>query len=450
MKKIIFFIAGILLLQAGSVQAKDKVKEIDSIVRQWQSLAKFNGSVLVARHGEIVLHKGYGIRAVDQGNIIAETTLYMIGGMTEMFTAGLIFKLQDEGKLSIEDTLGKYITGYPNGGKIKLKHLLSQQSGLADYMANDSLYAHGITRHNSHKQILSYFKDMPLAFDPGNGVRYAASNYYLLGMVIEKVTDTSYYGAIHKEILEPLNIESSGFDFPGFASWDKAQGYSILNTQRFVPSFPADSSITYAAAGLFTSTTGLYKWVQAMLGNKLLKKNSWEAMTAAQSDNYGYGFELRTVHGKQAVGHTGETFGFVGALDVIEEDSTVVIVLSNDFESEVYRLRDDILAAIYDQPYKLPRQREHVFLEQRRLEQYEGMYELPDGTNLNLYPHDKLLWGKIGGMDEFTLLADLEPDVFFMSSVDVEFYFIRDKKTNLVTDVIIRQNRKEQKAHKWQ
>lgn len=441
---------GIVLLMSTNASAGDKVQEIDSIVKQWQSMAKFNGSVLVAQHGNIILHKGYGIRAVDQGNIVAETTLYMIGGMTEMFTAALVFKLQEQGKLSIDDTLGKYLAGYPNGGDIRIKHLLSHQSGIFDYMANDSLYTVGVLSPREQEEILSFFRDTALAFEPGTKVQYSTSNYYLLGMVIEKVYGDDYYTAVRKEIFEPLKIENSGFNYAGFASWDKSQGYNILNTQRFVPAFPADSTIGYAAAGLFTSTTGLYKWVQAMQANKLLKESSWQAMTTEQGNEFGYGWEVKDIDGKKAVGHTGETYGFVGALNLIEEDSTVVIVLSNDFESEVYKIKDDIIAALYDKPYKLPRKREHVFLEQRRLDQYSGTYELPDGTNLNLYSHDKMLWGKIGGQSEFTLLADLEPDVFFMSSVDVEFYFIRDKKTNLVTDVIIRQNRKEQKAHKWQ
>lgn len=444
-----FFICTCLFI-AQIANAQDKQRELDSIALHWQGLAKFNGTILVAQHGKPILYKGYGIKAVEQGNIDAETTLYMIGGMTEMFTAGILFKLQEEKKLSIEDPISKYLPEYPKGDKIKIKHLLAHQSGIFDYMGNNTLYDVGLNEPKSRAFMHSLFKDQPLAFEPGKGFMYSTSNYYLLGNIIEEVTDTTFYAAMRTYIFNPLEIKNSGFNYGGFASWDKTQGYSILNTMRYIPAFPPDSTIGYASAGVFTSAEGMRKWANALLGNKLLKKESWKAMTTEQGNGYGYGWEVGTLMGKLAVGHTGETFGFVSALSIVPEDSTIILVMSNDFESEVYRIRDNLAAALYDQPYKLPKRRESVFLEEFRLGQYAGRYEFENGMDLNVYYHDKLLWGKINGGEEFTMLADLERDVFFMSPVDVEFYFIREKGTRLVTDVIIRQNRKEIKGHKWQ
>lgn len=444
----VFACIGLLLTQ--ETYAQDKMRELDSIALHWQALAKFNGTVLVAQHGKPILYKGYGIKAVEQGNIDPKTTLYMIGGMTEMFTAGVIFKLQEEKRLSIEDTIAKYLPDYPNGNKIKIKHLLTHQSGIPDYMNNDSLYNSGISEAKSRDFMQGLFKNSPLAFEPGKGFMYSTSNFYLLGNIIEEVTDTSYYAAIRKYIFEPLGIENSGFNYPAYASWDKAQGYSILNTMRYIPAYPPDSTIGYAAAGIFTSAEGLYKWSNAFLNNKLLKKSSWKAMTTEQGNEYGYGWEVTKLMDKLSVGHTGETFGFVNALNIIPEDSTIILVMCNDFESEVYRIRDDLAAALYSKPYQLPKKREAVFLEDFRLGQYAGRYEFENGMDLNVTFHDKMLWGQINGQQEFTMLADLERDVFFMSSADVEFYFIREKGTRLVTDIIIRQNRKEIKGHKWQ
>mgnify|MGYP000474390735 CR=1 FL=1 len=449
MRKLLAFTACIILIGTNAI-AKDKDKELDSVVTHWKNLAKFNGSALVMQHGKELLYKGYGIRAVDYGNISAEKTLYMIGGATEMFTSAIVFKLQEEGKLSINDTLSKYLPDFPNSRKITLKHLLSHSSGIYDYMNNDSLYTIGVVTPVERSVMLSYFKNKPLAFKPGSQVQYSTSNYYLLGMVIEKAADTNYYAAMRKYILDPLGIENSGFNFGGFASWDKAQGYSILNTMRFIPAFNIDSTISYAAAGLFTSAEGMKKFFNAMMSNKILKKSSWETMTTEQGGGFAYGWQVKDIYGKKAIGHTGETYGFASTFFMIPEDSTVIILMNNDFESEVFMIADDIAAVLYDQPYELPARREAVFLEQRRLESYEGRYEFPDGADLNVYARDKLLWGKMTNGEEFTMLADKKMDEFFMSSVDVEFYFIREKGTNLVTDVIVRQNRKEIKGHKWQ
>ncbi len=449
MRKLLALIACIALI-GTDVIAKDKGKELDSVVTHWKNLAKFNGSVLVMQHGKELLYKGYGIRAVDYGNISAEKTLYMIGGATEMFTSTIVFKLQEDGKLSINDTLSKYLPDFPNSKKITLKHLLSHSSGIYDYMNNDSLYIRSVVTPVERSVMLKYFQNKPLAFKPGNKVQYSTSNYFLLGMVIEKVTDTNYYAAVRQYILNPLNIENSGFNFGGFASWDKAQGYSILNTIRFIPAFTIDSTISYAAAGLFTSAECMKKFFDGMETNKILKQSSREAMTTEVGGGFAYGWQVKDIYGKKAIGHTGETYGFVNSFFMIPEDSTVIILMNNDFESEVFKIADNLAAVLYDQTYELPKRREAVFLEQRRLESYEGRYEFPDGADLNVYSRDKLLWGKMTNGEEFTMLADKQPDEFFMSSVDIEFYFVREKGTNLVTDVVVRQNRKETKGHKWQ
>lgn len=447
MRKLLAFTACIILI--GTI-ATARNKELDSIVTHWKNLAKFNGSALVMQHGEQLLYKGYGIRAVDYGNIDAEKTLYLIGGATEMFTSTLIFKLQEEDKLSINDTLYKYLPNFPNSKKITLKQMLAHRTGIYDYMANDSLYLRGILAPLDRSFILDCFQNKPLAFKPGADFMYSTSNYFLLGMVIEKVTDTNYYAALREYVLNPLGIENSGFNFGGFASWDKAQGYSILNTGRYIPAYVIDSTVSYSAAGLFTSADGIKKLFQAMLNNKLLKKSSWKTMTTEQGGGYAYGWQVKDIYGKKAIGHTGETYGFASSFYMIPEDSAIIVLMNNDFESEVFRISDNIAAALYQQPYELPARREAVFLDAKKLQSYDGRYEFEGGIDLNVYSRDKLLWGKMSNSEEFTMLADKIPDEFFMVSVDIEFRFIRDKKTNQVTDVIMRQNRKEMKGHKWQ
>lgn len=449
MRKILLC-AVLFLTATANAQVKDKSSELDSVLRHWEGLAKFSGTVLVAQHGKIILHKGYGVAISDQGLRPTEKTLYITGGATEMFTSAVIFKLQEEGKLSLNDTITKYLPEYKMYSDVTIRHLLSHQSGIFDYLSNDTLYNNSVSSPTDRSVVINNFKNRPLAFKPGTATLQSASNYYLLGMIIEKVTNNSYYETVRKYTLNPLSIENSGFNFAGFASWDKAQGYSILNTMRMIPSFPMDSTVSFAAAGLFTNTNGLYKWGNALLQNKLFKKDSWKTITTEQGGNFAYGWETKDVFGKKAVGHTGETFGFLSCFYVIPEDSTIIILLSNDTESEIFYIFDNLASVLYKQPYKLPSKRTAVFLELIKLQQYEGRYEFENGMDLNVYAKDKLLWGKAGNQSEFTMLADLVPDEFFMSTADVEFRFIRDKKTNLVTHIVIRQNRKEQIGRKWQ
>lgn len=443
-------IACAIFINCQQSYAQGKARELDSVVSHWTALAKYSGTVLVAQKGKILLHKGYGLKSHHQEKQPDENTLYITGGLTEMYTSALIFKLQEEGMLSVKDTLAEYLPGFSFSKKITLGHLLTHTSGIHDYMSDDRLYTSGVTTPRDRKDIIALFSEQPLAFEPGKSFLSSASDYYLLGLVVEKVTSMSYYEALRKYVLGPLGIETAGFDYGRFASWDKSQGYSILNNQRLLPAFAVDSTISYASGGLFTGSKGVYKFAEALLGNKLLKKSSWQTMATPQYNGFAYGLETGTLAGKKAIGHTAETYGYVHCMYVLPNDSTVIIIMSNDFESEIFYMRDDMIAALYNQPYTLPKPRSSVFLEETRLKHYEGRYEFEEGMDLNVYSRDRLLWGKISGGEEFTLLADVIPDEFFMNSVDVEFYFIRDKKTNLVTGVVIRQNRKELTGKKWQ
>lgn len=450
-KLFLIFIVSVLSLAIGNVayaQKKDKAQEIDSIATHWAGLVKFNGSILVTQDGQLLMNKGYGIREVGQGSTVGETTLYMIGGVTEIFTAALVFKLQELGKLSINDTLSKYLPDFPKAKEIQIKHLLAHQTGLYDYLKHDSLYNFSYGGAVSDSIIYALFKDTTAAFNVGDSTMASASDYFLLGKIIEQAADTNYFAALRQHILTPLKIKNTGFNINGFSSWDKAQGYSILNKARVIPAFYDDSTVNYASAGLFTSTTGINKLVNAMFEDKLLNKSSWSAMYA--DSNSTYGWTNANTFGKKTLRAKGEVPGFVSSLDVIPENKTVLIILSNNYEDEVYKLRDNIMAALHNKPYKLPVARRSVIYPRHVLEWYEGGYEFEDGTNLQVYIKDNLLWGKEIGGSEFTMLADIEQNVFFLASSNVEFYFIRDKKTNLVTDLVVRRNRKERVAHKWQ
>lgn len=438
-----------MMIGIPGVNAKGITQELDSIMTTWYGLAKFSGTVLVAQHGEVLLHKGFGIRDASMGDSCTQHTIYPIGGSTAMFTSTLVHVLQQKGKLSIDDTVSKYFPKYKHAGQITIKNLLTHTSGIPDYLMDDTFYSKGIFIPRTAKDIYYAFKDKPLLFSPGDSTAVSTSNYFLLGKIIEQVTDTTYYASMRKYVLDELGIEHTGYNFGGYSSWDKAQGYSILNQYRMVPAFVMDSTVSYAAGGMFTTTEGLYKFAQAILNGKLLPKKTWEKMGSAEKGVYGKGFYATDIFGRQAMGHMGETYGFLSKFIVAPEDSTIIILLSNDMESEITYAQDCMIAALYEQQYVLPKPKQPVFLEPERMKDYEGMYEMEGGYDMRIFVKDKLLWGSVKGQPEFTLLAEERRDHFFMATIDVEFTFIREKGTNLIKGVIMRQNRREYKGRKW-
>lgn len=449
MRKLLLFIACFGLVHQVSF-ARDIKRELDSIVSTWEYTEKFSGSVVVMQHGKVLLNKGYGVSIANSGKKPDENTLYLVGETTEMFTSAVIFKLFEQGKLGISDKMTKYLPEIKEYDEVTIKDLLTHRSGIPDYFTSAALHASSVFTPHSRTQIMEIITGKTLMFKPGTNYNHSFSNFYLLGLIIERVSGMSYYEAVKKLVLTPAGIKDAGFDFNGLASWDKAQGYTILTSTRMIPAFYVDSTIGYSAAGLFMSANGLYKWAKAALDNKVLKKSSWQVMTNAQGNNYGHGWETKELYGKTAVGHTGELPGFISNFYMVPEDSTIIIILSNDFESETTLILENIAAALYDHVYTLPKKRIPVFLQPDKLEFYVGSYEFPDKSNMSIYIKEGQLWGKIAGQDEFTIVADAVFDEFFMNSVGTEFKFHRDKKTRLITHVVVRTNRKETIAQKWQ
>ncbi|MCB0698687.1 MAG: serine hydrolase [Chitinophagales bacterium] len=438
------------LLTLPTVGVHAQTGEMDTLMYHWLGLARFNGTVLVAQHGDVLLHKGYGPRDVDQDSVCNEHTIYQIGGLTEMFTAAIVYKLQEEGKLKTTDKLSKYFPDYKVGKDVTIAQLLAHRSGIYDFMDVDSFYDGSIYSPRSRADIVLAFMNRPLLFEPGTKYNLSTSDYMLLGYLIEEITGKSYFDIVRTRIFEPYGMNSTGFNFGGYPSWDKARGYQILNFTRMLPSIPVDSTVGGAAASMFSTTEDMYKWAQVILSGKFLKKQSWDAMLKPVSDTAASGWLTTSFYGNTAVGQIGEAQGYVSSFFVAPADSTVVILLSNDQESEVDYVRDGLVAILYDKPYEYPKERVIVQLYPDQLKRYEGMYEMEDGFDMNIYVENGVLNGKVTGQTPFTMYGEKGNwDHFFMLSADVTFHFTRDKRGN-VDGVIVRKNRQILTGKKWQ
>ena len=142
----------------------------------------FNGTVLIAKDGQIILNKGYGWKNVSSKTLNDINSIFLIGSNTKPFTATTILKLQEEGKLSIQDKLIKYFPGYPNGNSITIENLLTHTSGIPGYNVDESDTI--AWTPVSKDFMMNLFKDSALDFAPGAKYEYSNSNYFLLGLII--------------------------------------------------------------------------------------------------------------------------------------------------------------------------------------------------------------------------------------------------------------------------
>jgi CubicO group peptidase (beta-lactamase class C family) len=176
MLKIIF--AVVLLGTQTSDFAQELAQQLDNYLLQTASKKnKFNGSVLVAQNGKIILARGYGYSNKIQKKFNDTATVYQIGSITKTFTAAIILRLNDEGRLSLTDKLTKYIADYPNGNDITVENLLTHTSGIPDYLSSKDYANENFTAPIEMDSLISFFKTQKRLFGSGEKFSYSNSGY---------------------------------------------------------------------------------------------------------------------------------------------------------------------------------------------------------------------------------------------------------------------------------
>lgn len=186
----------------------DKADQIDGLINEFVKNRQFIGTVLVAEHGKIIHEKAYGMANYELQSPAELDTKYRIASVTKQFTSMIIMRLIEQGKLKLDGTLSDYIPEYPKatGSKVTIHHLLTHTSGIPSYTEFPG-FMQKRTR-NSYKPVefINFFKDSSLKYEPGTKFSYNNSGYFLLGVIIEKVTGKPYGQALADEIFRPRAV----------------------------------------------------------------------------------------------------------------------------------------------------------------------------------------------------------------------------------------------------
>jgi CubicO group peptidase (beta-lactamase class C family) len=441
-KPLLFFIALFLLTFCFS----QDVAKLEELMTAYSGQNKFNGSALVVYKGKILLDKGYGLRNASEKTPNDQYSIFQIGSITKQFTATVILKLQEEKKLNVADRLSKYFPGYPKGDSITIEHLLTHTSGIYSYTSDPVFMENEVSRPANREKMMSLFKDKPLQFSPGTKWEYSNSAYSLLGYIIEDVAKMPYEKAVRRYIFTPLGMVHSGFDFTHLNSKDKATGYFRLTSDKNEAAPIVDSSVSFSAGAIYSSTGDLYKWHQSLQNNTIIKKTSKEKAQTPVMNKYGYGWGIDTIAGKKTVGHSGGIHGFNSNMVSVPEDNTCVILLANVANPNLEKITKDIFSILYNLPYELPKEKMAITVAAEILNQYIGVYELSPELIITVSVENGKLMGKPGGQEQLELRPEKE-DAFFVSEVEAEVRFTRNEKKE-VTAMTLVQHGKEMTGKK--
>ncbi len=433
---IIFFISKFFTANAqyDSITAK-----LDEYLLAANKINRFNGNALIAEKGKILLQKSYGYKNFAAQVLNDSNTIFQIGSVTKQFTAAVILKLQEEGKLSVHDTLDKYFPEFKYANEITIENLLTHTSGIYNYTNDIDAGDSAIVCNPVNKQLaLNIMFKHKLDFKPGTQFRYDNSGYYLLGLIIEKVTGKSYEQNVRDIIFTPLHMDHSLFDFKHSSDTNIATGYQTLNDsiQKVASAWRWDSTVAYAAGGIWSTTGDMYNWAQAIAGKKILSAMSWKAMLTPYLDKYGYGVYIDTLYGEQAISHGGGIPGFIAYLSHYPADDVTIILLNNQgwFDETLNPINADLSAIVFHKPYQVMHEHAGIKLPEELLKQYVGRYDFDKKHHVYItLENDRLqIEAPQGGLPKSPLLADDENN-FYLKIINARIVFVKDASGNVTS-----------------
>lgn len=436
MKRTCLFL--FLLVVVFGAWAQDATQRIDELMTAFNAQYKFNGSVLVAQKGKVLIEKGYGWKNKKDSIKVDGNSIYQIGSVTKQFTSAIIMKLQEQGKLNVNDKLSKYFPDLRFGDSITIHNLLTHSSGIYNYTNDGKFMNAEALKSQSHEKMISLFKDKKLDFLPGSKYSYSNSGYLLLGYIIEKVSGKSWEKNMYEHILNPLKMSHSGFDFVALNSKDKATGYFFLDAKAAQPASVIDSTASYAAGSLYSSVGDLYKWERAVTSKKILSPASWEKTFTPFKSKYAYGWIVDSIYDRKIIWHNGGIYGFNSHLLRFPNEELVIILLANRPSPELGTIANSIASIVFGLPYEIPHARVEIQLPEATLQQYAGTYQLSPEATVTVLVKEGKLKTQITGQPEFELFAERE-NFFFLKVVDAQAEFQKDANGK-VDKLIIFQN----------
>ena len=356
------FVAGLLLMAAQSMAlAQDKAAKIDELMKTYHGYRQFNGSVLVAENGKVVIKKGYGMANMEWNIPVEPDTKFRLGSITKQFTSMLILQLVQEGKIKIEGKLTDYLPAYrkDTGDRITIHQLLNHTSGIPSYTGLPNFFADISRDPYSVTDFVKKYTSGDLEFEPGSKFAYNNSGYFLLGAIIERVTGKTYAEVLKERILDPLEMKNTGYDLHAPILSKRAAGYE--RKIGGVDNAPyLDMSLPYAAGSLYSTVEDLYLWDQALYTDKLISPQLKEAMFKPGMNNYAYGWVVRKVpiggEGEPVTiyEHGGGINGFNTLITRMPESRNLVVLLNNTGGTRLQEMAQRIAAILAGKSFPAP------------------------------------------------------------------------------------------------
>ena len=441
--KRMHILALVLLLSAAVAARADKVDDYVREQMQKQHLPAV--SLAVIKDQKIVKVEGYGLANVELNVPAKPDTVYKIGSVSKQFIATGVMLLADEGRLSLDDHISKYLEGTPESwAPITIRHLLTHTSGIVREAPGFDPF-----KIQNDADVIKTAYSLPLRFAPGEKWEYCNVGYFSLAEIIHKVTGKAWGDYLTERVFAPLDMKATRTTDMAAIVPNRASGYVWRNDKL------QNAGIYFALrpSGAFLSTVlDLAKWDAALNSEAVLKQTARAQMwtpvklNSGATHQYGFGWELDAIGAHKWVHHGGSLPGFRAEFARFLDDKVTVIVLTNGDNADAGAIAFGV-ANLYIPG--LIRERTVAKVDAKVLERYVGQYQLSPSASVAISREgDKLIMQPNPGTGPRELLPESETNFFLRDTPRDTYTFIKDEKGEVTYLMLQTEGREVARAKK--
>jgi len=428
-KKVFLFFALFSILFISFAGADEKTDQVDKLFEKWDSTASPGVSLGVIKDGELIYERGYGMANLEHNIPINPTTVFRMGSTSKQFTAACIAILSLQGKISLDDNIRKYIPEMPQYERTTtVRNLVHHTSGLRDYCGLLSLagYVSYLDHPTIEETIEVISKQKGLNFLPGEKYSYSNSNYFLMGIIVNRVTGHTLNEFAQENIFKPLGMKNTHFhgDLTVIVK-NRADGYSPEKNGFRINMSTFDH---VGDGGLYTTVEDMYLWDQSFYNHKLGKDfveliQTTGGLNSGEKLDYAFGLRISEYKGLKTVGHGGSWVGYRTSYIRFPEQNFSVVCLANLSHINPSSLCQKV-ADLYmsNQFTKKPVTKKP---EEKEIEPIELPMEKLEAKVGNYYSQEEGMWISLT-LEEEKLKAQTLGDTFYLVPVSETTFFAAD------------------------
>ena len=424
----------ICLLPFAVAAQKNYPQMLEQYMQAQNQVKGFTGTVLVMKQNKELLRKAYGMANREWNIPNRPETKFEIGSLTKQFTATCILQLVEQGKLSLDDKLGKFFPSFFKGDSVTIHMLLNHTSGIPSFTGLPGFDK--IDKLSwSRDSMIAFFNNKPYDFSPGSNFKYNNSGPFLLGFIIEKVSGLSYETYLQKNIFDKLFMTNTGLN-----NWDnilpfRAKGYEMVKNKPVNAAY-ISLEWPFSSGAMYSTVDDLYKWDRTLYGNTVLTTNSLQKMFTPGKGNYGYGFFIDSLEKHPRIWHTGGIPGFNSHMARFPQDDVFIIVLGNTAITQNNTLRvvnvltEGLENIVFDIPAEVPYVHKEVMIDPSLLDKYVGKYNA--GLTLEVIKKDYKLYRHRDGSADIELKPESNTKFFYADESNRQLEFELDATGKIV------------------